>query len=201
MAQKGEKLPQVIIYAPRDERFTLFIENLLSKCELKEEHFNTIRKSEVCMKRFKDAFTHESADSLNNYQFLEKLGDCVINAAIRFYIIKKFPELHKKEGVEYISELESAWKSKAYLSSFADSLNFKDFISADEDSIKKNIRSRSEDCFEAFIGALELNVDDIVGELTGYGVCYKFIKKLLDGIEIDYTYEQLSSSKSRLNEL
>lgn len=190
-----------IIYAPRDESFTKFIRTLLLRGNLLEDSINALLSSPKYINRFKNAFTHETADPDNNYQFLEKIGDSCVNKCIRFYIIKKFPKLHNKQGVEYISELESNWKSTAYLSQFADKLNFKKFISADEDSINKNIRARSEDVFEAFVGALELNIDDYKGDCTGYGVCYKFVSSMLDDIKVEYTYEQLINSKSRLNEL
>ena len=190
-----------ILFAPRGTQFVDFIKSVLMRCTFSKSELKTITNDEACLTRFKDAFTHESADPDRNYEFLEKIGDSCVNKCIRFYIIKKFPSLHTKQGVEYISELESKWKSTSYLSSFADKLNFKSFISADVDSISKNIRTRSEDVFEAFIGALELNVDSIRGDNTGYGVCYEFMTSLLDEIKVVYSYEQLINSKSRLNEL
>lgn len=193
--------PPLIIRAPRDNSFTVFVKTLLSRSNLSATNITKMLSDEICMKRFRDAFTHESADQDNNYQFLEKIGDSCVNKCIRFYIIKKFPNLHNKQGVEYISELECNWKSTEYLSKFADYLGFKPFISADEDSINKNIRARSEDVFEAFVGALELNADSIIGDTMGYGICYCFMSSMLNRIKIEYTYEQLINSKSRLNEL
>lgn len=192
---------QKIILAPRGKQFTEFIRILLERSKIQPCKILSILASDSYMKRFKDAFTHDSADADNNYQFLEKIGDSCVNKCIRFYIIKRFPQLHNKQGVEFISELESKWKSTAYLSKFADQLGFKMFISADEDSINKNIRSRSEDVFEAVVGALELNIDDLCGDSTGYGVCYTFVSSMLNTINVNYTYEQLINSKSRLNEL
>jgi dsRNA-specific ribonuclease len=192
---------QKIIFAPRGKQFTEFIRILLERSKIQPYKITSILNSNICMKRFKDAFTHDSADADNNYQFLEKIGDSCVNKCIRFYIIKRFPQLHNKQGVEFISELESKWKSTAYLSKFADQLGFKKFISADDDSINKNIRSRSEDVFEAFVGALELNIDFLNGDSAGYGVCYIFVSSMLNTINVKYTYEQLINSKSRLNEL
>lgn len=191
---------QRIIYASRGQEFIDFISSLLRRLHLSLKIKRLLISGEY-LKRFERAFTHESADKKHNYQFLEKIGDSTINKIIRFYIIKKFPELHNKEGVEFISELESKWKSTSTLSQMADKLGFKRFISADEDSIMKNIRCRSEDVIEAFIGALELNIDHILGPCEGYKYCFSFMASLLDTIPINYTYEQLINSKTRLNEL
>ena len=189
-----------IIHAPRDNSFKEFIRSLLQKADLDKMVIKVLLKPRS-LKLFADSFTHESANEEHNYQFNEKFGDTTVNKSIRTYITYKFPKLQNKEGVEYISELESKWKSTEQLSRFANDLGFKEFISADEERLDKNIRATSEDVFEAFVGALEMNIDREFDIGEGYCTCYKFMERLLNTINISYTYEQLINSKSRINEL
>lgn len=194
-------MSQQIIIAPRDDTFKIFLTSLLQRGGLEQNIIDNILQDSRCFKLFSNAFTHLSADPLNNYEFLEKLGDATVNKIIRYYIIMQFPELHNKEGVEYISLLETKWKSTSCLYSFAQKLNIKQFISADKDYTDIKVRTTSEDIFEAIVGAMELSINLLYPDNYGYNICYNFVVSLLKDINIKYTYEQLLNSKSRLNEL
>ena len=81
------------------------------------------------MEIFSKAFTHKTADSDNNYEILEFLGDKAANHAISLYLYNKFPQLHCTDGVKILARLDINNKSKASFYPIAESLGFWPFIS------------------------------------------------------------------------
>ena len=52
------------------------------------------------MKLWDMAFTHKSADPKNNYEFIEILGDSILNASIVAYMDERFPQIRSPAGVQ-----------------------------------------------------------------------------------------------------
>jgi len=192
---------KVIFYAPRDDSFKDFIKGLLFTCSMSKESVNSIISDKKCMAIFEKAFTHESVDQEQNYQFLEKIGDSTVNKIIRFYIFRKFPKLKCMEGIKYISRLETDWKSGKSLSKLAQNKGFRPFISASQEKLDNDIIPLLEDTLEAFVGAVETIVDEKYGNCIGYRAAYAFVVKLLDEIKIDYSYDALFDAKTTVNVL
>ena len=65
---------KLIYYGPRDEEFRQLIMSLLEKGSLHPKYIKSLT-DEKSMKHFGEAFTASSADSVNNYERYEQIGD------------------------------------------------------------------------------------------------------------------------------
>jgi dsRNA-specific ribonuclease len=156
------------------------------------------------MELYRQAFTHESVDPVNNYQWLEILGDVTLNKCIVWYINSRFPQLHNKEGVKVIARLKINLVSKKHFSEIARRLGFLPFIRCDplNNNGKPCLENDMlEDTLEAFFGATEMLIDNTVSVGAGYGICYHLIKNILDPEPISLRYEDLFDAVTRLKEL
>jgi dsRNA-specific ribonuclease len=147
------------------------------------------------------AFTHPSVDPVENYEFYEFIGDVTVNKCIVWHAHRRFPHLRTVKGVEIISQLKSNLVSRKSLSSFADKLDFWKYIRMTSEIQERHKKKVLEDVFEAFIGALEMIIDDCVNPHSGYGVCYTIIDSILSNIKISLATIDLKDSKTRLKEL
>lgn len=184
---------------------TEILKNVITKIlrdrgQLRAEYIEKITNDES-MRMYKQAFTHESMDSMNNYEFLELLGDVTINKSIVWYFSRRFPQIDCKEGVQFLSRLKIAHVSKDSLSEKGDKLGFWPFIDASQDEKESHKRDLLEDVFEAFIGATERLIDNKVMQGAGYSICYNIIASIFDEMEISLRFEDLKDSISRLKEL
>jgi len=173
---------------------------LSTRALLNPYHIDTIL-SPHNMLLFEQAFTHPSFDSTSNYEFLEFIGDTTVNKAIVWYCQRRFTHLRNEKGVQTFSQLRSNLVAKKSLSSFASRLDFWSFIRMSKDTQERDRFSVLEDVFEAFIGTLEMVVDECINIHSGYGVCYTIISTLLDETYISLDNKDLKDSKTRLKEL
>lgn len=74
---------------------------------------------------FVKAFTHVSADRVNNYEVYEALGDTVVNACIMRYISEKYPEI---VNIEWLTKLKNLFQSKVWLFRIAMVLGFEKWV-------------------------------------------------------------------------
>jgi len=185
--------------APRDETFRRFIIGLLKQSQLKTKYIDQMTTVEH-MEIYNKAFTHVSINTEDNYEFFEILGDATCNKAIVWYIQERFPVLRNTAGVKVIARLRINLVSKKNFSVLADKLGFGDFISCEKEIKEQRGRSILEDVFEAFIGATELLVDKVASPGSGYGICYRFLKNVLDQLPISLRYEDLYDPITRLKE-
>lgn len=149
------------------------------------------------------AFTHPNADPDKNYEMYEQLGDVTITKFMVNYFYQRFPELQNQHGVKIVARLRIKYGSRQVLSRCAERMNFWEQIriSADITSAERKA-AVMEDVFEAFIGAVEIIVDEHFGSVgTGYAVSYYILKRIYDEIPIALIYENLFDSKTRLKEL
>lgn len=188
--------------------FERFIRDLLAKqARLNPDRIDIIIKNNL--DNFLTVFTHKSVDQQNNYEFLEILGDVTVNKIVVQYYL----DLYKKEfigknnggnmgAVAILSRLKISGVQKKTLSDFGNSLGFWNFARVDPSEIKTNKDRQSliEDMFEAFIGCLETVVDLNFGAHTGHGICYVFMKPLIDTLKISTNYDDLYDSKTKVNE-
>jgi dsRNA-specific ribonuclease len=190
---------KIQIMGTRGKPFIEFISSLLEKSNLKSNYIDYLT-NETSIKVYERAFTHISIDPENNYEYLEILGDVTCNKSIVWYIKERFPELQNSQGVKVIARLRINLVSKKNFSLIAEQLGFIDFISYEKEIKESNEKSILEDVFEAFFGATELLIDQFLGIGTGYSVCYRLLKYLLDQITISLKYEDLYDSITRLKE-
>ena len=202
----------------RGEAFNQLILSLLRKGKLTKTLVDKVFDKSL----FSQIFTHPSI-SEENYEYYEFLGDLVVNKSIGQYLSRRFPQLRCPQGVRVLTRLKINLVSKKVLAEFAESLNFWDFISATQEFRLTKKKPMLEDCFEAFMGALEQQIDEVccktdkAGRFTsggGYKICYNIIQNVLDkypicgglpnkdGVQIGkLKYKELVDPKTRLKEL
>ena len=200
-----------ISFGKRDVTFKNFIISLLKKGEINNRYINYLL-DDTAMDLYAKAFTNPTADTENNYEMLEKLGDATCNKAIVWYIYKKIPKLRlKPQGVMLISRISHVLRSKETFANIGIKLGFEEFISSGMMTIKNGEQKRVmsvkrnsvvEDCFEAFFGATELLIDTRVKDGIGFAVTQDIIKALLDAYPFpSIKYEDLFDPITRLKEL
>jgi len=172
--------------------------------------------------RFSKIFTHPSISG-DNYEYDEWYGDAVVYHAIVVILKERFPQLRCPQGVRVLTRLKIILVSKKVLAEFAEMLGFWDFISATAEFRLTKKKPMLEDCFEAFMGGIEQQIDDICckkdknGKLVvggGFRICHIIIRKILDKYPIcgglpnengvqegKLIYEELVDPKTRLKEL
>jgi dsRNA-specific ribonuclease len=161
-----------IIYADRGVSFRNFIHNILKRSCLETSHIDMLLTTE-CLEVYSRAFTHSSVDAVNNYEYLEFLGDTTVKKSITWYFSYRFPHLN----VEEVFESQLNWSKKGLLKIALDQ-DFQSYI-----SIASNKRNRNVvvDVFEAFFGATEFLIDKHINLSPGYGcgVCFSIIENLI----------------------
>ena len=162
------------------------------------------------MKTFEKAFTHESYDDDkyekdkinskdNNYEFFELVGDSCLNKNILYYLAQRFPQFQNAEGVKFITKMKLHAVSKANYHVIAESLGIYPWIRASKSYLETQKYKLLEDCFEAFIGAFELMVNETYDQL-GCALVYPLVKTIFDKLSIPTTLKGLSDSISQLKE-
>ena len=192
-------LPSEKIYGRRDAVFRSFIQSILQKGQLKQKYVDQIT-DDVGMALYSRAFTHQSIDAEQNYEFLEILGDVTCNKIVVWYIKDRFPVLQNTAGVKVIARLRINLVSKKNFSLLAENLGFGDFISCEKEIKEQKGKALLEDAFEAFFGATEMLLDSVVHPGAGYGVCYRILKDIFDKLPISLKYEDLYDPITRLKE-
>jgi ribonuclease III len=189
-----------VIHAPRDKSFQSMLRSALKRGKLNDKHIETLTDEDSLI-TYDKAFTSKFADSDNNYETLEFIGDATIGKVIVWYFYRKFPFLTGKNAENILSKLKANYSKKSSLASFADKLGFIGFITATKEQLEKKRKVLLEDTFESFIGATELLIDTKFQKFTGYGICYNIIQSFFDEMDIKLKYDELYDPKTRLKEL
>ena len=145
-------------------------------------------------------FTAPCFNETDNYEFLEILGDAVINKAIVTHFTNRFPELQCPTGVRTIARLKIKYVSKDTFYKFAEKLGFWKFIKASSETRERRKKPTLEDVFEAFCGATEWIINQKIGNHIGYHIVQKFIDHLFKQIEISLAHDDLYDAITRLKE-
>ena len=186
-----------IIQGVRGEEFKKFISRVLKRSRMQSNSIHSIL-DEHGMELFNTAFTHKTANEHDNYEYLELMGDGLVNTCIVWYINDKFPQLRHPEYVQIVARLKINLISKRSFFEFARRLDMWKFVTASEEIKTTNMKKTLEDVFEAFFGALCMLVNKRNG--MGFNVCNNIIKSLFDEIKISLKYEDLYDPKTRLKE-
>jgi len=191
-----------IVLGIRGDPFKAFIESLLIRGRLRSEFRAKILDDEG-MILYNKAFTSETADPNNNYEYLEALGDGIANTAILWSISRAFPQLDCSIGATVISKLKSKYVSKKAFSSIGEGLGMFDYISAREGERLHRKRPLIEDTFEAFLAATNILLDKKIKQGVGYPICYSIVNDLMTPVLQTETlnYDSLYDSKTILPEI
>ena len=107
---------------------------------------------------YKEAFIHKSAQRLHSCsnERLEFLGDSVLNLSVADFVYKTYP--NEEEG--FMTKIRTKLVNRYTLSFLAKQLNLHEYIvTSRQINLKQNLNDKiMEDAFEAFIGALYLDV-------------------------------------------
>jgi len=183
-----------------NEKFKEFIIQLLERTKLKKKYIYRLCNDESNLLLFRQAFTHSSFDDQHNYEFFELLGDATCNKIIVWYLKDRFPFLQNQEGVKIISRLRINLVSKKNFFLIASNLGFAPFILCQKEIMVQRNKNILEDVFEAFIGVTEYLLDKYIYPGSGYGICFRFLKHILDQQCISLQYEDLYDPITRLKE-
>jgi len=186
----------------RDDSFKRLISSILETGEISKRYILELLTPEG-LSYFSTAFTHESADRDNNYEFLETLGDATLDTCTLWYLAKRFPQIRCKAGSDIFTKLKITLVQSKNFASLANDLGFWDFISMAKNLNEADVKDEKilEDVFESCFAVIQLLLDDKFGVGVGHVVCYKIISKILDKKNIRIVYEDLVDAKTRLKEL
>lgn len=186
----------------RDESFTKLISSILETGEISKRYITELLTPEG-LSYFSTAFTHESVDRDNNYEFLETLGDATLDTCTIWYLAKRFPQIRCKAGSDIFTKLKITLVQSKNFASLANELGFWEFISMAKNLNEAEVKDEKilEDVFESCFAVIQLLLDDKFGVGVGHVVCYKIIAKILDKKNIRIVYEDLVDAKTRIKEL
>lgn len=159
------------------------------------------------MKQFNKAFTHESFDPVNNYEYLETLGDITLNKCVIWYFHRRFPNLKNMPRANKImTNLKTKNVARDKFSQLARRLQFQNYIryKSSEDpkkQFRKSIMDNNmlSDVFEAVMGALE-DVIDTTEKIPCIGATpvYNIVASLLDQDEFSLDLATVAEPKTQL---
>jgi dsRNA-specific ribonuclease len=159
------------------------------------------------MKQFNKAFTHESFDPINNYEYLETLGDITLNKCVIWYFHRRFPNLKNMPRANKImTNLKTKNVARDKFSQLAKRLQFQNYIryKSTEDpkkQFRKSIMDHNmmSDVFEAVMGTLE-DVIDTTEKIPCIGATpvYNIVASLLDQDEFSIDLAAVAEPKTQL---
>lgn len=197
---------QNVYLGSRGADFKSLITGLLRRGNLKPKYIEKLTDQNG-MEAYGQAFTARTADSVNNYERFEQIGDVTANKFIVWYAYRRFPQLDCTDGVKVVARLRINYGAKQFFGPLGEQLGFWPFISAAEEGVERNqyYRNRNkkdllEDCFESFVGCTEYLLDRAFRPGVGYGIVYDILANIFDEIQISLKYEDLYDAKTRLKE-
>jgi dsRNA-specific ribonuclease len=197
----------IIHEGDRDQPFTALIRQFLELGRLKPQYIQVLL-SPKNLQLFGKAFTAASANSTENYEIFEQLGDVSVNKFIVQYAYQRFPQLRCPTGVKVVARLRINYGSASSLAAIAEKLGFWPFISAAEDGEQRGQKYRSkhqtdllEDVLEAIVGCTEQILDQEFRIGVGYAIVYDILKAIFDKIHISLKFEDLIDAKTRMKEV
>lgn len=186
----------------RGVEFQRFLQNVISLANVGEDVMRLLMQP-TSLEMYNVAFTHQSAtiDGSNCYEFFEFFGDSVVNKCVMSTLVRRHSHMRSKESIKILARIKVNYVSKRWLSTFAETFLFWDFISAEKRFRETRKQKLLEDVFEAFFGATELLLDEQFGVGVGYFVCQRLFDRIIQHFDIDIRYEELFDAKTRLKEL
>jgi len=189
-------LSSAIFKAPRDESFNTFILSLLQRVYL----LSDLKLESTDMQWFNKAFNHPNANSNENYELLETLGDNSVNNCVVWYISTRFPQLNTPEAIDILTRLKINIIKGEGLMILAKQLGFLDYITRAKDMGIILVQKMLEDVFEAFFAAIEIVIDNKYKKGMGYIACCKLLETILDQQSYSIHYDELVDAKTQLKE-
>ena len=136
------------------------------------------------------SYAHEHGDK-HDYERIDFMGDAVLDLVVADLVFKNHPNMPQGD----MSKLRSKLVKKESLANYARKYNFGEAIllgNGEKQNGGKNLDKILEDVCEAFIGAIYLDL--------GYDMTYSIIKKIFLDDVINYSSDELTDYKSKLQE-
>ncbi len=191
----------------RKNDFKNFLNKIFENAKLQKEHISFLLNKENFI-RFSNAFTCETVDVKNNYEYSEHIGDGFFNAFLVSYIYRKFPKFQSSECVKIVARLKINYVSKNELAKIAEDNGFWNYISADISTRQTKKKKLLEDTLEAFIGTVVQIMNEFKDEYItkynlriGYSIAEKILEYFFEKVVFSFKYEDLYDSITRLKEL
>lgn len=184
----------------RGPEFINYVSTVLTLGQLKPEYVSVLTDEES-MSVYSAAFTSPMFNPSSNYEAFEFLGDATINKIIVWYLTRRFPQLMSVENVKTLARLKINLISKVSFARFGRELGVEQYITCTEDEWTRSQTKLVEDTLEAFIGAIESQIDSKIKVGAGYAICYNIISPILDRMDISLEYEDLYDAVTRLKEV
>lgn len=207
MDNKNQPIQTGVYLGDRKDNFKNFIKQIFENSKLKNEHIQFLLSKEN-LNKFANAFTCETVDIKNNYEYSEHIGDGFCNAFLVSYLYRKFPKFQNSECVKIVARLKINYVSKNELSKIAEENGFWDYISSDLNTRQTKKKKLLEDTFEAFVGTIVQIMDEFEDDYTkeygirlGYPIAQKVLQFFFEKVNFSFKYEDLYDSITRLKEL
>jgi dsRNA-specific ribonuclease len=171
--QTGESL--------KAKMLSMITDILMIRGKLKPKYIVKLLAVPEVLVYYERAFTHKSYDVINNYEFLEFIGDGTVNNCTKWYISRKFNEYDLTAAPqEPLSRLMITIVQNKTLADIANKLGFWTFLRSSMLQRQSDMKDMLEDVFEAFIGATQWVIDQYIGMGAGYAICYNIISSILE---------------------
>lgn len=147
---------------------------------------------------FRRAFTHKSANMGYDYELLETIGDSILNATIKQFLV----DTKKGMNPESITRIYHNLINKKSFGNMARSLGFIQYIVCDPIELKTFETKILEDVFEAFAGTIitVINMQKGINGL-GYVVVSAFMVNILSKMHIETDIRKITPFVSQLEEV
>jgi dsRNA-specific ribonuclease len=198
----------------RDTLYKLLIE----RGNLRADIVNSFLNLDV-LEIYKEAFTHISISPENNYELWETLGDGIAKGFLRFYAVRRFPDIASSaRSSETLTNIGKNYESMGYFSTIYNYLNLQEVSAYREELIhihpKHSIdrehgdfvmidltKSIKEDILEAFFGVTQYLVDGKIQLGLGNAICYNIFSSLFDEQELETDVRKLENPVTKLKEI
>ena len=159
------------------------------------------------MLQFNKAFTHESFDAVNNYEYLETLGDITLNKCVIWYFHRRFPNLKTlPKANKIMTNLKTKNVARDKFAQLSRRLQFQNYIRFKSYEDPKKLGKKPmldnnmlSDVFEAVMGTLE-DIIDTTEKLPGIGATpvYNIVASLLDQDQFSLDIALVAEPKTQL---
>lgn len=194
-----------ISYGKRDMTFRDAIRRLLSISLSSSDIDYLLQDKNISY--FSTAFTHESASTYNNQNFLRTIGHFSYEKTVIWHLSRVIPNIFTKGGQETATIHKNKITKDKELGKFLNTFfsDFLDFLTINTSVLSRAINKSEilEELCEAIFGAVEFLMDD-VQEGLGNALMYQLTVTILDKymkLTFDTNIDNVKDTKTKLNEI
>jgi dsRNA-specific ribonuclease/SAM-dependent methyltransferase len=194
-----------ISYGKRDMTFRDAIRRLLS-ISMSEENIDYLLNDKN-ISYFSTAFTHESASSYNNQNFLRTIGHFSYEKTVIWHLSRTIPNIFTKEGQKIATIFKNNITKDKKLGDFLHTFfgDFLEFLTINNGFLSRVVNKAEilEELCEAIFGAVEFLMDD-VREGLGNALMYQLIVAIFEKymkLTFDTNIDNVKDTKTKLNDI